>query len=124
MPHELRQDVIGLGVGVRPAHRVVLAALQDPPPSHLGGDHAMHDPQLRKPAQRLKTWPPHVVLERGVSDGCDACAQQQFHDAEEDRQGPRRQLMPGAGTNPGLAWAMPSLISSRQIAGHPRARAS
>ena len=31
---------------------------------------------------------------------------------------------PGAAVNPGVAWAMPSLISSRQIAGQPIAAAS
>jgi hypothetical protein len=31
---------------------------------------------------------------------------------------------PGADAKPGVACAMPSLISSRQIAGHPTARAS
>ena len=124
LPREICQVMIGSGVGVRPAHRVVLAALPDPPESHLVGNHAVHDTQTRETAERFQAWPPHVVLERGVSDGRDASAQQQLHDTEENRQGPRRQLIPWCRRDPGLEWAMPSLISSRQIAGHPTARAS
>jgi hypothetical protein len=63
---------------VRPAHGVALTAVQDPPESHLVADHAVHDTQICKTAERLQAWPPDV----------------------------------------------PSLISSRQIAGHPAARPS
>jgi len=53
----------------------------------------VHDPQVRKTAQRLKAWPPNMILERGLSDGCDARPQQQLQEAEENRQRPQRQLI-------------------------------
>ncbi len=69
---EVRDVAIVPGVDVHPANRIVLAALQDPPEGHIGGDYAVHDPQARKIPQRRKAWPPHVILERGVGNGRDA----------------------------------------------------
>jgi hypothetical protein len=53
----------------------------------------MDDAQLRKPAQRLKTRPPDVVLERSLSDSRDPRTQQQLHDIEEDGKCPHSQLI-------------------------------
>jgi hypothetical protein len=80
-------------VSVDSAHRVVLPSLHDPPESYIGGDQAVHDPQVRKTAQRLKAWPPDMILKRGLSDGCDARPQQQLQEAEENRQRPQHQLI-------------------------------
>ena len=84
------------------------------------GDHAVDDTQMRKTTERFQAWPPHAVLERGVSDGRDASAQQQLHDTEEDRQGPHRQLIPWcrreSGT--GMGHAFLDLITADRRAPH------
>src|SRR5215470_3814292 len=120
MPCELRQVMTGPGVSVRPAHQAVLAAPQDPLEGHIVGDHAVDDPQMRKTAERLKAWPPDVILERSVSNGRDASAQQQLQHAEEDRQRPHRQLIAWRPHEPGtgMSHAFLDLIPADRRAPH------
>jgi hypothetical protein len=93
MAREIRRIAVGPWVGVHPAHRVVLAALQDPPQSHIVGDHAVDDTQIRKTAQWLEARPPDVVLERRLSDSRDPGAQQQLHGIKENGRCSHRQLI-------------------------------
>ena len=123
MSREIRHVVVAPGVGVRPAHGVIPAALQDPPESHLVADHAVDDTQMRKIAERLETRTPNVVLERGVTDSRDSCAQQQLQDTEENRQGPHRELIAwrrhesGSGTGHAFLDLIPA---DRRAAHRPR----
>lgn len=90
---KIRPVTIGPRVGVHPPDRVVLSTLHDPPERHIVGGHAVDDTQPRKIAQRLKTRPPDVILERSLSDSRDPRAQQQLHDTKEDGKCPHRQLI-------------------------------
>lgn len=53
---EVRQVMIGAGA-VRPAHRIILAALHNPGEGHLVANHAVHDTQLHNTAKWLQARP-------------------------------------------------------------------
>ena len=69
--------------------------------------------------QRLEIRRPHLVLERRLGDDGHALADQCPYHVEEHMQGANRERVAGRGLNSAAAWTIPSLISSRQMAGQP-----
>ncbi len=99
------------------------ACLQRPLKGHVGACGAVHDAELGAVAERLKSGR-HTRSWNAASATVVTPALSSNSSTPKNTGSVRAvSSSPGLGTNPGVACIMPSLISSRQIAGHPTARA-
>jgi len=108
----------------RPHESVFLASLEDALSEDGRIGAAAHDAEVGLSDEPLQNRTPHGVLKRRFRDERDLIENQEIEQGEEGLRCRCVTASPRLGATSGKAWAMPSLISSRQIAGQPTAFAS
>ena len=113
---------------MRAAQRVVAAALPDPAEGQVGGHRAVHDPEPGQVQQRLQprtpTWSWKAASATVVTPArtSRSSTPKKTGSVLAVSSSPGRATKPEA-AGPQMACTIPSLISSRQMAGHPTAEA-